>query len=83
MKPFYSTRYVAKMIGVSPQTIGNWINAGLIRGPQPIDYGGSVSIRLWSEAQVNQVRKLKGKLKAGRPKTKKSKRKEGKKRVKH
>jgi hypothetical protein len=74
MPYFYSTRALAKHIGTSPQTILNWIDAGLLR-PDPVPYvgKGATYFHVWNPQEVNKAKKLKGKLKAGRPRKAKSK----------
>jgi predicted DNA-binding transcriptional regulator AlpA len=68
------TAAVAKKIGVSRRTLYNWIEAGLLRAPDPERYRAvGIHYSFWFPEDVERARKLKGKLKAGRPKKKKSK----------
>ena len=63
----YTTKEVAGKVGVSYQTLHNWINVGRIPAPKLIKVGKK-SICLWTNADIQRVRKLKGTLKIGRPK---------------
>lgn len=52
-----TTAAVAEEIGVSRSTLYNWIEAGLLKA----------HYRFWFPEEVERARKLKGKLRAGRP----------------
>jgi excisionase family DNA binding protein len=65
----YSTGEVAEKVGVSRQTLFTWIEKGQVTAPKPIAVGKN-SIRLWTKADIERVRKFKGTLKRG-PKPKK------------
>jgi len=67
----YTTSEVAAKIGVSRQTLYTWIEDGNVVAPKPIAVGKG-SIRLWTLADIEQVRKFKGTLKPG-PKSNKKK----------
>jgi len=67
----YSTEAAAKKIGVSRQTLHSWLGAGNIPAPKSVDLGQR-SILLWTAADIERARKLKGTLKRG-PKPKKRK----------
>jgi DNA-binding transcriptional MerR regulator len=67
----YSTAEVAKKVGVSRQTLYNWMDAGLLE-PEAVT-AGNASIRLWTDSHVAKARMLKDTLKRG-PKPKKGKR---------
>jgi len=67
----YSTGDAAKQIGVSRQTLQAWINSKSIPTPM-LEKVGRVSIRLWTDADIERARKFKGTLKPG-PKMKKKK----------
>jgi excisionase family DNA binding protein len=69
MGKFFSTGQAAKRIGVTRQTLYNWIDAGLIDAPEPIIAGGA-SVRLWTKADIDRAAKVKGTLKTGRPNSK-------------
>ena len=60
----YSTGQVAKQIGISRQTLQAWITGGRIKAPESIEVGRS-TVRLWTKADVERVRKFKGTLKPG------------------
>jgi DNA-binding transcriptional MerR regulator len=61
---------VARKIGVSIQTLHDWIKNGHICAPKSIAVGKK-SMLLWTKADIERVRKFKGTLKTGRPKLKK------------
>jgi predicted DNA-binding transcriptional regulator AlpA len=65
----YSTSQVARMIGVSRQTLYSWIEAGVIDAPDQITAGGA-SLMIWTEAHIKAARKVKGSQRPG-PKTQK------------
>jgi excisionase family DNA binding protein len=69
----FSTGEVAKQIGVSRQTLQTWIAAGRIAAPKAFEVGG-MSVRMWTAADVERVRKFKGTLKPG-PQTRSKKKK--------
>jgi excisionase family DNA binding protein len=54
----YSTVQVAKALGISSDTIHRWIREGLIDAPPTQSLGG-VQVRLWTESEVQEVRKYK------------------------
>jgi excisionase family DNA binding protein len=74
-KKLSTTKEVAARIGVSRQTLYNWIEAGLITAPDPVRYGGA-SVRFWTQADISRAAMAKGTLQIGRPVSKKRK-KEG------
>jgi DNA-binding transcriptional MerR regulator len=61
----YTTTEAAAKIGVSYQTLHNWVNSNLVPAPKMVNVGRN-SIYLWTKADVERARKLKGTLKAGR-----------------
>jgi len=61
----YSTGDVAKLIGVSRQTLQAWIDNRSIVVPE-LQKLGRVSARLWTDADIKRARKFKGTLKPGR-----------------
>jgi len=69
----YTTKEAAGKVGVSYQTLHNWVNRGQIPAPRLINVGRN-SIYLWTKADVERARKLKGTLKPG-PEPKKDKEK--------
>jgi predicted site-specific integrase-resolvase len=54
----YSTAKVAAMIGVSKSTLLSWLYAGKIAEPRRRVEAG-LDVRLWSDRDVNRVRKYK------------------------
>lgn len=68
----YTTREAASEIGVSRQTLQSWIAGGKVPVPKAIEMG-HVTVRLWTKADIQKVRKFKGTLKPG-PRAKKKER---------
>ena len=68
----YTTSEVADKIGVSYQSLHNWVNSNLIRAPKMVNVGKN-SIYLWTKSDIERARKVKGTLKKGPkgPRTKK------------
>jgi len=64
----YTTREAAKKVGVSHQTLHNWIDAGEV-APKQIEVGKMV-VRLWTEGDIEKACKFKGTLRLG-PRSKK------------
>ena len=58
MDKFYTTRQVAKKIGVGYQTLLRWLYAKDLAEPDRIILGGA-SVRLWTEADLKRARKYK------------------------
>lgn len=55
----YSTAQVARMIGVHKQTLLRWLYAGSI--PEPKRYSSSgVDFRIWTDRDVERIRRYKG-----------------------
>ncbi len=66
----YSTAQTAKIIGVSKNTLLQWLYSGLLREPKRSRVAG-VQWRIWSEADIERARKIKGTRKRGpKPKRK-------------
>jgi predicted DNA-binding transcriptional regulator AlpA len=61
----YSTRDVAKKLGMHYITLQRYISAGKIPVPKIIKIGGS-SVRAWSEKDLEKVRKILPTIKNGR-----------------
>jgi len=61
----YSTRDVAKKLGMHYITLQRYISSGKIPVPKIIKIGGS-SVRAWSEKDVERVRKILPTLMNGR-----------------
>jgi excisionase family DNA binding protein len=67
----YTTSEVAEKIGVSHQTLRDWIDNAKIPAPKLIKVGKS-SIRVWAKNDIENARKFKGTLKRGpKPKDRK------------
>jgi excisionase family DNA binding protein len=60
----YTTAQVAKVIGVSKNTLLKWLYSGVLREPKKAQVGG-VRWRVWSSSDIDRARKLKGTLKPG------------------
>jgi hypothetical protein len=54
----YSTAKVAAEIGVSKLTLTRWLKAGKVKEPRRITQGG-IELRLWTNRDVERVRKYK------------------------
>jgi DNA-binding transcriptional MerR regulator len=68
-----STVEVADEVGIPRATLQYWIKERKISAPKPKLRNG-VAVRLWTSADVEKARKLKGALRRGpAPKSKKSK----------
>jgi hypothetical protein len=65
VKRKYSTREAAKKLDRTILTIQRHIAAGTIEAP-PVARIGTVSVRLWSDADIKKVRKVLAGLKPGR-----------------
>jgi DNA-binding transcriptional MerR regulator len=55
MKRTYSTAEVARMIGVSKNTLLRWLYAEKLAEPKTQTFGG-VESRVWSEADLNRAK---------------------------
>jgi predicted site-specific integrase-resolvase len=60
-----STRQAAKMLGISHGTLAQYIRLGKVPAPQSITSGGT-TVHIWSEDEVEKVRKLLPKIANGR-----------------
>lgn len=54
----YTTREAAAAVGITRVTLQRWIAAGKIRAPRARLRDG-VGVRLWAEADVSRLRKVK------------------------
>jgi DNA-binding transcriptional MerR regulator len=61
----YTTSEVARKVGVSYQTLHNWLNSNLVPSPKLVNVGKN-SVYLWTEADIERARKIKGTLRPGR-----------------
>jgi predicted DNA-binding transcriptional regulator AlpA len=70
----YSTVQVARLLGITSDTLHRWIREVKVKAPSIQSLGG-MRVRIWSEEQVEAVRKYKAehyRKKPGRRKRKKS-----------
>jgi hypothetical protein len=63
-KPRHSTINAAKLARVPRPTLMHWIRTGKISAPA-VQLVGGMAVRLWTDAQVKEIRDLKGTLKPG------------------
>ena len=61
----FSTRQAAKQLGLTPAAISKYIAAKKIPAPKTIQIGG-LRMQLWTERDIERVRKLLPKIKNGR-----------------
>lgn len=61
----FSTRQVAKRLGVTHATLSRYIAAGKVPAPKTATSGG-MTIHFWTEADIERVRKLLPKIANGR-----------------
>ena len=61
----YSTRQVAKKLGLTEMSMSRYIAAKKIPAPEPIQ-AGAVKVRVWSDEDVERVRKILPKIANGR-----------------
>jgi DNA-binding transcriptional MerR regulator len=67
-----ATLEVAKLVGVGKTTLLTWLREGRVAEPRRISQGG-VEVRLWSDRDVERVRKYKeGHFRKGRGRKKAS-----------
>jgi predicted DNA-binding transcriptional regulator AlpA len=67
VKPKYTTRQAAEKLGKTILTIQRHIAAGTIDAPKLIEIG-TVKVRLWSDRDIAQARKVLAGIKPGRRK---------------
>ncbi len=61
----YSTRQAAKKLGVTHAALSRYISAGKIPAPRTVT-GGGMTVHLWTEQEIENVRKLLPKIANGR-----------------
>ena len=76
----YSTREAAKKLGLSHGTLANYVAAGKVPSPMSVATGTTI-MHVWTEEEIEQVRKLLPKIANGR-KTRYKKKKQEKKQTK-
>lgn len=58
MQKTYSTVEAAKLIGIDRVTLQRWLISGKVKEPKKVA-AGSVQIRVWTDPDVERVRKYK------------------------
>jgi predicted site-specific integrase-resolvase len=61
----FSTREAAKRLAISHETLANYIEVGKVSKPETVKAGKRM-IHLWTEEEIEQVRKLLPKIANGR-----------------
>lgn len=61
----YSSQQVAKLLGITAAALSKYLKAGKVPTPKSITSGG-MTIYLWTEADIERVRKLLPRIKNGR-----------------
>lgn len=61
----FSTRAAAKQLGVTATTLSRYIAAKKIPAPKTVRTGG-ITVHLWTERDIERIRKLLPKIKNGR-----------------
>lgn len=61
----FSTRQVAKKLGLDATTLSRYITAKKVPAPKTIQLGG-IRVHAWSERNIERVRRLLPKIKNGR-----------------
>ena len=61
----YSTRQAAKKLGIDNGTLSRYISSGKIPAPKTTAAGG-MTVHLWTEEEIEQVRQLLPKIANGR-----------------
>ena len=54
----YSTKQVARMVGIGRSTLVSWLRTGKLKEPRRIRNGG-IDARIWTARDVERVRKWK------------------------
>jgi predicted DNA-binding transcriptional regulator AlpA len=60
-----STEQVAKKLGIGPSSLSRYIRTGKITAP-PETMAGGITLRLWSESDIERLREELPKIKNGR-----------------
>ena len=61
----YTSRQVARMLGISAPTLSNYIKVRKIPSPKSVTVGG-ITVHIWTEADIEHLRKLLPKIANGR-----------------
>jgi predicted DNA-binding transcriptional regulator AlpA len=67
MKGLFSTREAAKKLGVSLLTVQRHVSAKTVDVP-PLQKVGGVSVRLWTNRDIEKARKVLARIRPGRKK---------------
>jgi len=70
MRDRCSTVQVARLIGVTSDTLHRWIREGRVEAP-PIQSLGGMKVRLWTEEAIDKVKKYKAEKYRKKPRKKK------------
>ena len=62
---YYSTHDAAKKLGIPNSTLANYVSVGKIRAPQAVNTGKTTT-HIWTEEEIEHVRKLLPKIANGR-----------------
>ena len=65
-KDFHSTRTAARLAGVSFRTLNRWLNLGRMKPSKSIAVGEGRYVWLWSDRDIEKIRKIKATLRSGR-----------------
>ncbi len=60
-----STSQAARKLGIDPMTLSRYIKAGKVPAPKILEIGNA-SLHVWTEEEIEQVRKLLPKIANGR-----------------
>jgi excisionase family DNA binding protein len=69
MRNALSTLQVAELLGITSDTLHRWIRERRIEAP-PLQSLGGMKIRLWSQENINKVRKYKAEKYRKKPRSK-------------
>jgi predicted site-specific integrase-resolvase len=61
----FSTNQVAKRLGIATKTLSRYIAQGKVPAPKIMEVGGS-TVHIWTEAELETVKKLLPKIANGR-----------------
>lgn len=61
----FSTRQAAKKLGISHNALAQYVRVGKVPAPQSVTSGG-ITVHIWTEEEVEHVRKLLPKIANGR-----------------
>ena len=61
----YSTREAAKKLGISHESLSNHIRIGKVPAPESVQHGKR-TVHIWTEREIENVRKLLPKIANGR-----------------